>query len=197
MENQIKNICVFCASSLGSEPKYGKLAYELGQLLAERQITLVYGGSKIGLMGQVAQGVLDHHGHVKGIIPEFLAREEVAHDGIQELIVVKTMHERKMMMSSMADGFIALPGGFGTLEELFEILTWAQLQLIKAPVGVLNWHGYYDHLAVQMQRMVKDGLLKKQNLDLLLQSTDATFMLDEMEKYEEPSESFWSKLNLT
>lgn len=197
MENQIKNICVFCGSSLGTEPKYGKLAYELGKLLAERQITLVFGGSKVGLMGQVAQGVLDHKGHVKGVIPDFLARKEVAHDGIQELIVVKTMHERKMMMSSLADGFIALPGGFGTLEELFEILTWAQLQLIKAPVGVLNWEGYYDHLADQMKRMVKDGLLKKDNCELLLQSESAVEMLEKMNRYEEPTESFWAKLNLT
>lgn len=193
----MKSICVFCASSLGSNKAYAEMAYSLGKLLAQRDIKLVFGGSKVGLMGEVARGALENGGYVQGVIPSFLARKEVAHDGIQELITVRTMHERKQKMSELSEGFIALPGGFGTLEELCEILTWAQLQLIKAPIGILNWHGYYDHLNLQLQRMVADGLLKVDNFEMLLQSDNAEDLLTQMGKYQPPTESFWAKLDLT
>lgn len=193
----MKSICVFCASSLGNRPEYAQLAYALGKLMAARNIKLVFGGSKIGLMGEVARGVLENGGYAIGIIPAFLARKEVAHDGIQELITVKSMHERKKMMSELSEGFIALPGGFGTLEELCEILTWAQLQLIKAPVGVLNWQGYYDHLAALLLRMTDDGLLKNDNRLLLYSDTTAEALISQMEKYQPPTETFWTKVDLT
>ncbi len=193
----MKSVCVFCASSKGSEPYFIEQSYALGQHLAENDICLIFGGSKVGLMGEVARGVLENGGQVTGVIPKFLARKEVAHDGIQELITVETMHQRKTKMSELAEGFIALPGGFGTLEELCEILTWAQLQLIKAPVAVLNWKGYYDDLVSLLDRMMKEELLKKANADLLMVESEYTELIDKMKAYEAPKESFWAKLDLT
>ncbi len=193
----MKSVCVFCASSRGSEPFFIEQSYALGQYLAENDIRLIFGGSKVGLMGEVARGVIENGGQVTGVIPKFLARKEVAHDGIQELITVETMHQRKTKMSELAEGFIALPGGFGTLEELCEILTWAQLQLIKAPVAVLNWKGYYTHLVSQISRMMEDELLKKTNADLLIVGDDHKELIPVMNQYEPPRESFWAKLDLT
>ncbi len=193
----MKSICVFCGSSKGKDPYHAEKAYELGALLAEMKIKLIFGGSKLGLMGQVAQGVLDNDGEVVGVIPKFLARKEVAHDGLKQLILVKTMHERKMTMSELADGFIALPGGFGTLEELCEILTWAQLQLITAPVGVLNLKGYYDNLDQLLRRMLDEEFLKPANYDLLIHEDEPKYLIQRMMLYEPPKESFWSKLDLT
>lgn len=193
----MKSVCVFCASSKGSEPYFVEQSYALGQYLAENNIRLIFGGSKVGLMGEVAQGVIENGGEVTGVIPKFLARKEVAHDGIQELITVETMHQRKTKMSELSEGFIALPGGFGTLEELCEILTWAQLQLIKAPVAVLNWKGYYTHLVSQINRMMEDELLKKANAELLLIGDNHKELIDLMDQYEPPKESFWAKLDLT
>lgn len=193
----MKSVCVFCASSKGSEPYFVEQSYALGKYLAENDIQLIFGGSKVGLMGEVARGVIENGGLVTGVIPKFLARKEVAHDGIQELITVETMHQRKTKMSELAEGFIALPGGFGTLEELCEILTWAQLQLIKAPVALLNWKGYYTHLVSQINRMMEDELLKKANADLLLVDDDHEKLIKTMHQYEPPKESFWAKLDLT
>ncbi|MEQ9299379.1 MAG: TIGR00730 family Rossman fold protein [Cyclobacteriaceae bacterium] len=193
----MKSVCVFCASSKGSEPYFVEQSYALGQYLAGNNIRLIFGGSKVGLMGEVARGVIENGGEVTGVIPAFLARKEVAHDGIQELITVETMHQRKTKMSELSEGFIALPGGFGTLEELCEILTWAQLQLIKAPVGVLNWKGYYTHLVSQINRMMEDELLKKANAELLLIGDNHKELVDLMDQYEPPNESFWAKLDLT
>ena len=193
----MKSVCVFCASSRGSEPFFIEQSYALGQYLAENNIRLIFGGSKVGLMGEVARGVIENGGQVTGVIPQFLARKEVAHDGIQELITVETMHQRKTKMSELAEGFIALPGGFGTLEELCEILTWAQLQLIKAPVAVLNWKGYYTHLVSQINRMMEDELLKKVNANLLLVGDNHPELINRMHEYEPPNESFWNKLDLT
>ncbi|MEM8895913.1 MAG: TIGR00730 family Rossman fold protein [Bacteroidota bacterium] len=193
----MKSVCVFCASSKGSNPDFVSKSYELGKHLAENDIRLIFGGSKVGLMGEVARGVMENGGQVTGVIPQFLARKEVAHDGIQELITVETMHQRKTKMSELAEGFIALPGGFGTLEELCEILTWAQLQLIKAPVAVLNWHGYYDHLTLLLDRMMEDELLKKDNADLLIVESEHQALIKRMNQYEPPKESFWAKLDLT
>jgi uncharacterized protein (TIGR00730 family) len=138
----MKSISVFCGSSMGVDPVYISEAILLGKTLAERSIQLVYGGARIGLMGAVADSVLNNHGKVIGVLPYFLKSKEIAHDGLTELILVESMHERKMKMHDLCDGIIALPGGFGTLEELFEILTWGQLGLHKKPVGVLNVNGF-------------------------------------------------------
>jgi uncharacterized protein (TIGR00730 family) len=161
------NICVFCGSSKGTTPVYIEAAKNLGKLLAEKKITLVYGGGNVGLMGVIADAVIEHEGKVIGIIPEFLMRREVGHRGITQLEVVQSMHERKKRMADLADGFIAMPGGWGTLEELAEILTWRQLTLIDQPVGILNTAGFFDPLLQQMHKMTDEGFLKHGWLDTL------------------------------
>jgi len=138
-------IVVFCGSSPGKEEIYKSKAEQLGQTLAEENITLIYGGASVGLMGAVANGVLKNQGKAIGVIPEFLNTKEVAHTQLSELIQVESMHERKTKMSELCDGVIALPGGFGTLEELFEMLTWAQLGLHQKPIGILNVNGFYNY----------------------------------------------------
>lgn len=181
--SKLASICVFCGSSPGSDPDFKVVAKELGALLADQEITLVYGGAKIGIMGQVAEAALDNDGVVIGVIPEFLKIKEVVHTGLSKLIVNKNMHERKMKMQELSDGFIALPGGFGTLEELFEILTWGQLGLHKKPIGLLNVNGYYDDLLRLFQTMVGKGLLKENHLRLLLVDTSAQGLLNKMRNY--------------
>ena len=150
----MKKITVFCGSSAGKDPKFKKTAFQLGKTLAKKEIGVVYGGGRVGLMGAVADGAMKHKGTVIGIIPIFLATKEIAHHGLTELIVVDTMHERKMLMSELCDGVIALPGGFGTMEELFEMLTWTQLGLHQKPVGLLNTNGYFDDLLSFIQKMI-------------------------------------------
>ncbi|MFY7861293.1 MAG: TIGR00730 family Rossman fold protein [Chitinophagales bacterium] len=165
-----KSICIFCGSAAGSDPIYVDQGFKLGQYIAENNMRLIYGGAKIGVMGAVASGVLEKGGEVIGIIPEFLCSSEIAHDQLAELIVVENMHQRKSLMHEMSDGFIALPGGFGTLEELFEVLTWAQLSLHQKPIGLLNSHGYYDYLTEFIGIMDKKKFLRKANKDLLVVS---------------------------
>jgi uncharacterized protein (TIGR00730 family) len=152
-------ICVFCGSATGFDPVYAEAARELGSLMAARNITLIYGGGNVGLMGIVADAVLTSTGKVIGVIPGFLAAREVAHTGLTELIITDSMHERKRRMADLADAFIALPGGWGTLDELAEILTWKQLGLVKAPVGLLNTDHFFDPLLMQMEKMVSYGFL--------------------------------------
>ncbi len=152
-------ICVFCGSATGFDPVYAEAARELGSLMAARNITLIYGGGNVGLMGIVADAVLTSTGKVIGVIPGFLAAREVAHAGLTELIITDSMHERKRRMADLADAFIALPGGWGTLDELAEILTWKQLGLVKAPVGLLNTDHFFDPLLMQMEKMVSHGFL--------------------------------------
>lgn len=176
----MKSVCVFCGSADGSDAEFLVQARQLGALLAARKIRLVYGGSQIGIMGAAANATLAAGGEVTGIIPHFLASREVAHTGLTELIRVESMHERKTAMSQLSDGFIALPGGFGTLEELCEILTWRQLRLIHAPIGILNVNGYYDYLHQLFAHMVTQGLLKKENFDLVIWDSDAEKLLDKM-----------------
>ena len=151
--SNMQSITVFCGSSPGINPEFAQNAYALGKFLAQNKIHLVFGGAKVGLMGAVAQGCLEAGGKVTGILPHFLKRKEIVHEGLTELIMVESMHERKMKLHEMGDGIIALPGGFGTLEELFEILTWAQLGLVKKPIGLLNWSGYYDALLQLLDHM--------------------------------------------
>jgi uncharacterized protein (TIGR00730 family) len=161
------NICVFCGSSTGTSPIYTEATKELGLLFAQTDTTLVYGGGNIGLMGVLADEVLKHKGKVIGVIPDFLAKREVAHSGLTSLEVVSSMHERKKRMADQSDAFIALPGGWGTLDELAEILTWRQLTLIDQPIGILNTNSFFDSLIQQMKKMVVDGFLRHDNLDLL------------------------------
>ncbi len=161
------NVCVFCGSSIGDIPIYKEIAEELGRRLARGGHSLVYGGGKIGLMGALADSVLFNHGQVIGVIPEFLMKKEVAHLNITKLEVVRSMHERKKRMADLADAFIALPGGWGTLDELAEILTWTQLKLIDKPVLILNTEGFFDHLVAQMTRMTESGFLHYENFKSL------------------------------
>lgn len=182
----MKSICVYCASGIGNNPIYGETAYEVGKLLATYGIEVVYGGAKIGVMGKLAEGALDHKGKVIGIIPDFLKTKEIAHDGLQELITVETMHERKALMQEKSDGFIALPGGFGTMEELFEILTWAQLDLHRKPIGILNVNGYYDALIQLIEHMIQEGLLKEQYRKMVLVSDSIEDLVSQMNLYEVP-----------
>lgn len=192
----MKTICVFCASSLGNDPVYAETAFELGKILAENKIDLIYGGAQVGLMGKVAEGCLSQNGKVIGIIPEFLKTKEIAHSNLSELITVKTMHERKAMMHDKSDAFIALPGGFGTMEELFEILTWAQLNLHQKPVGVLNINGYYDALIQLVETMITAGLLNEQYKGMLLISDSIEDLISQMNLYETPSVLKWNELKI-
>jgi uncharacterized protein (TIGR00730 family) len=161
------NICVFCGSSTGVNRVYAEAARELGYLLATQGHQLIYGGGNVGLMGVLADAVLQQQGKVIGIIPGFLLDREVGHRNLTQLEVVTSMHERKKRMADLAEAFIALPGGWGTLEELAEILTWRQLNLIAHPVGLLNINGFFTPLLDQMQFMVEEGFLRKENLELL------------------------------
>ena len=161
------NVCVFCGSGKGSNPVYVRAARELGLLLAKSSIRLIYGGGNIGLMGAVADAVMEGGGHVTGVIPSFLMQKEVGHQGINDLEIVDSMHQRKQRMADLADAFIALPGGWGTLEELSEILTWKQLGLITQPVTLLNINYFFDPLLDQMRLMVNEGFLQAGYFNLL------------------------------
>ncbi|WP_336407709.1 TIGR00730 family Rossman fold protein [Gilvibacter sediminis] len=176
-------IAVFCGSSSGNDMAITDAAQKLGQLLVAQQIELVYGAAKIGVMGEIAKAVLDAGGYVTGVIPEFLKRKEVVHLGLSELITTKNMHQRKLIMSERSDGFIALPGGFGTLEELFEIITWSQLGLHQKPVGLLNINGFYDPLINLLEGMVRKGFLKMENFEILLVATEPEQLLDKMRSF--------------
>lgn len=187
----MKNITVFCGSSPGKESNFKVQAHLLGQTLAKRNIGLVYGGAKIGLMGAVADGTLSENGKVIGVLPHFLRSKEIAHDGLTELILVESMHERKIKMHELSDGVIALPGGFGTLEELFEMLTWSQLGLHKKPIGILNIHGFYDSLNIMIQTMVDKEFLKVINQQMLIVSDNIDDLLDKMNKYVAPLVGKW------
>ncbi|WMN05930.1 TIGR00730 family Rossman fold protein [Marivirga arenosa] len=189
----MNRIAVFCGSSAGIDPNFEQEAFRLGQLLAEKNIGVVYGGAKIGLMGAVAEGALDKGGEVIGVIPDFLQTKEVAHNDLSEMIVVESMHERKLKMHDLSDGFIALPGGFGTMEELFEILTWAQLGLHHKPIGLLNIKEFYQPLLTMIQGMNKQDFLKTINKDMLLQDTDMNNLLQKMESYKAPETPEWMK----
>jgi uncharacterized protein (TIGR00730 family) len=162
------NICVFCGSATGNLPLYADAAKQFGSLMAHNSHSLVYGGGNVGLMGIIADSILENNGKVIGVIPDFLLKREVGHHGITRLEVVHTMHERKKRMADLANAFVALPGGWGTLDELAEILTWRQLGIINQPIAVLNTNNFFDPLIDQMQRMVDDGFLKSGNLDKLI-----------------------------
>ena len=187
----MKRITVFCASSFGTEKIYEEQAIALGITLAEQNIELVYGGANVGLMGAVADGALHASGKVIGVLSNFLRSKEIAHLGLTELILVESMQERKTKMNDLCDGVIALPGGFGTLEELFEMLTWAQLGLHKKPIAILNVNGFYDSLIALLQNMTEKGLLKEVNREMLLVSDNIDDLLDQMKNYVAPTVGKW------
>ncbi len=191
MGNKINSICVFCASGKGNNPIYLKSAREAGMEIARRGHELIYGGGKVGLMGAVADGAMDSGGTVTGIIPQFMLPHEVGHTGITNLLEVSSMHERKLEMHERSDAVLTLPGGFGTFEELFEIVTWIQLGLYTKPVALLNVNGYYDLLDQQLDLMAKEGLLRKSHRPLihLCQSLDEVF--DHFDSYQ-PGESIFN-----
>jgi uncharacterized protein (TIGR00730 family) len=183
-----QSIVVYCASSLGVNPIYNQVATELGEKMAARNIRLIYGGGGFGLMGNVADAVLQNGGEVTGVIPNFLADLEVAHSTLTEIHFVETMHERKYRMVQLAKGVIALPGGYGTLDELFEILAWRQLKLYEGPIAIVNTNGYYDLILQQLDRMVADGFLKAENRGLLLVAESVDDVLEMIAQFWDGSE---------
>lgn len=187
----MKRVSVFCGSSLGTDKIYEQEAFNLGKALAEQKIELVYGGASVGLMGAVANGVLENNGKAIGVLPVFLQRVEIGHKNLSELILVDTMHQRKAKMEELSDGMISLPGGFGTLEEFFEMLTWAQLGLHKKPVAILNINGFYDELLSLIQKMADKGFLKQANQEMLIVSDSIEELLDQMKSYKAPTHSKW------
>jgi uncharacterized protein (TIGR00730 family) len=176
----IKSICIFCGSSHGASPSYALAARRLGMLLAENNITLVYGGGNVGLMGELADAALSASGRVIGVIPQALVDRELAHHDVTELKIVTTMHERKQLMSDLADAYIALPGGLGTLEEFFEVLTWAQLGIHSKPAGILNIAGYYDHLRVLLDHMRDEHFIHPEHLDMIFIDELETRLLERL-----------------
>jgi uncharacterized protein (TIGR00730 family) len=176
-------ICVFTGSSPGARSEYADAAQELGRLLVERGYGLVYGGGNVGLMAVVADAVLERRGEVVGVIPELLVDKELAHRGISELRIVKSMHERKAVMAELSVGFMGLPGGIGTMEEFFEVLSWAQLSLHDKPCGILNVHGYYQHLIRFLDHSVDQGFLKPKHRSLLIVEEEPQRLLDRFEEF--------------
>ena len=187
----MQSVCVFCGSSSGADPIYVDVADRLGKLLAAEGITLVYGGACVGLMGAVADATLAAGGKAIGVLPDFLRRKELAHPRLTELFVVSSMHERKARMAELSDGFIALPGGAGTLEEIFEIWTWGQLGFHAKPAGFLNVLGYFDHLRAFVDHAVGEAFLKAPHRDMLIFKGDAGEMLDGLAAYKPPVVEKW------
>lgn len=183
-------ICVYCGSSPGADPAYVTAAETLGRFLAAREIGVVYGSASVGMMGALADAALDAGGEVVGVIPAGLDEKEVAHPGV-DLEVVDSMHERKQRFAELADGFVALPGGLGTLEELFEILTWAQLGIHEDPCGLLNVAGYFDGIVDFLDHAVAAEFVAPEHRDMLLVAADAESLLDEFECYEPPAVEKW------
>jgi hypothetical protein len=180
----LRRICVFCGSNAGARPAYRQAAQTVGRLLCRRGIELVYGGGHVGLMGIVADACLSEGGRVIGVIPQALADKEVAHSGLTELRIVKSMHERKSVMAELSDAFLALPGGYGTWEELFEVLTWSQLGIQRKACAILNVEGYYDPLLEMADKALADGFLRAVHRDLLLADIDPERLLDRLSEFE-------------
>ena len=187
----MKSLCVFCGSSHGNSPAFTATARELGEATAARGIELVYGGSHVGLMGVVADAVLAKGGKVFGVLPSFMADKELAHTGITELRLVETMHERKRLMVERAQGFVALPGGFGTFEEIFEAITWAQLHLHKFPCALLNVDGYYDSLAEFLRTSVEKGFVKPEQFDALIVAESVNELFERFGTFKPEASEKW------
>ena len=182
----MRSICVFCGASSGRDSVYTSAAASFGELLARESVELVWGGGNVGLMGVVADSVLAEGGRTYGVIPSFMAERELAHPQATELVVVDSMHARKAAMADRADGFVALPGGFGTLDELFEIVTWAQLHIHAKPVGLLNVRGFFDPLLAMAQHMSNEGFIKPYHLELLYVAEDPRSLLQSMRAHSAP-----------
>jgi uncharacterized protein (TIGR00730 family) len=180
---RLNRICVFCGTNPGSRPDYGAAARELGRALAEEQIELVYGGASVGIMGELADSVHEHGGQVTGIIPQQLMLKEAAHTGIGNLIVVASMHQRKSQMADMSDGFIALPGGIGTLEGFFEVLTWSQVGIHSKPAGILNVAGYFDLLTGFLDHAVREGFLTEAHRNAIMVETDSHRLIERLRSF--------------
>jgi uncharacterized protein (TIGR00730 family) len=188
----MKRICVFAGSSLGSQHEYRSVAEELGRTLVVRGLGLVYGGARVGLMGVVANAVLASGGEVTGVIPAALVAKEVAHTGLADLRIVASMHERKALMAELADAFIALPGGWGTLDEFFEILTWGQLGLHRKACGLLNVSGYFDRLLSYVEHSIEEGFVRREHGSMILVSGSSGALLDMLAAYEPPVVEKWA-----
>ena len=182
----MKKLCVFCGSSFGSKKNYSETAINLGKVIAEKGIGLVYGGARVGLMGEIASAVLEAGGDVVGVIPKQLLEKEVAHTGLNDLHIVGSMHERKALMAELSDGFIAMPGGFGTLEEVFEVVAWGQLNLHSKPVGLLNVDGYYDSLIKFLDHTVNENFIKPEHREMILVGDDPKTLLNNLLEYSPP-----------
>ena len=180
----MKRLCVFCGSNPGSQKDYLNNAKALGQALVDNKIDLVYGGARIGLMGAVAEAVLEAGGHVTGVIPESLVEKELVHKGLSELHVVKSMHERKALMAELSDGFIAMPGGMGTLEELCEIVTWSQLGFHQKPIGLLNIQGFYSPFLKMMSHMAKEEFMRSEHINGVVHDDTPKDLIAKMQSYE-------------
>jgi hypothetical protein len=186
-----KRVCVFAGSNTGVRAEYREAAVGLGRVLAERGLVLVYGGARVGLMGSVADAVLASGGQAIGVIPEALVAKEVAHRGLTELRIVPSMHERKALMSDLADAFLALPGGWGTWEEFFEVLTWAQLGLHRKPCGLLNVLGYFDPLLSFVDHSIQEGFVRREYRSMICVDTAPHAVLDRLSAYQAPVVQKW------
>lgn len=189
--SRFKRVCVFCGSGEGKDPAFAEAATAIGAGLAARGIGVVYGGAKVGLMGRVADAALARGGEVLGVIPDKLRTKEVAHDGLTELFVVESMHARKAMMGHLSSAFVTLPGGWGTMEEMFEVLTWTQLRYHTKPIGLLNVNGYYDHLVAFADHAVEQGLLRPEHRGLLVAEAEPDALIERLEQTVIPPEPRW------
>jgi uncharacterized protein (TIGR00730 family) len=187
----LKYACVFAGSNPGGRAEYVAAAENLGRTLAQRQMGIVYGGGRTGLMGALADAALSEGGHVIGVMPEALVAKEIAHRGLSELRIVKSMHERKAAMADIADGFLALPGGWGTLEEFFEVLTWGQLGLHRKPCGLFNAAGYFDRLLSFADHCVEEGFVKREHRSMIFVSQSPGELIDAMAQYQAPAVKKW------
>ncbi len=195
---KMKSVCVYCGANFNGDPMLKKAVEDLAEVLTLQGINLVYGGGSVGVMGLLADAVLQRGGTVTGVIPQFLMDKEVGHKGITEMVITENMHQRKKKMADLADGFIILPGGFGTLEEFFEVLTWLQLGLHNKAIGVLNADGYYDHLFAQMDVMVERRFLKPSNRALVFNESNPAVLVEKMIAFDAVPEEVWFKdRNLT
>ena len=186
----MRSVCVFCGASSGHDPAYALAARRFGEVLAQRGIELVWGAGNVGLMGVLADAVLSHGGRAVGVVPDFMVERELAHTAASEILIVDSMHARKAAMAERADAFVALPGGFGTLDELFEILTWAQLHIHSKPIGLLNVQGFFDPLLAMVRHMSREGFITARHLALLQMNALPEELLDAMRRYQ-PEEGDW------
>jgi uncharacterized protein (TIGR00730 family) len=194
----MKSICVFCGANFNGDPALLQAVNELADLFAEKDITLVFGGGRVGVMGLMADAVLQRGGKAIGVIPQFLMDKEVGHTGLTELIITENMHQRKQKMADLSEGVITLPGGFGTLEEFFEVLTWLQLGLHNNPIGLLNTGGFYDPLLLQMDLMVERRFLKPENRKLVISHSEPADLIELMSSFTaKPDDVWFSERNLT